>query len=162
MTTPISAQVVQKLGNNPGIVNENAVLELESNTKGFLLPRMSNIERDAIEKPTEGLIVWCLDCSPSRESEISIWINREWKGLLISDLASNSIFLGNGNGKAAAVAVNGDVTINGDGTTAIGTNKVFSSMIYDGTIIANDIASDAVNTSKILASNVTYAKIQNV
>ncbi len=157
-----SAQIAQKFGDNSYTISDNAILELESTTKGFLLPRMNSKEREAIRNPTEGLIIWCTDCSPTNESEISIWINREWKGLLISDLASNSIFLGNGSGKASAVAVNGDVTINGDGTTAIGANKVFSSMIYDGTIIAADIASDAVNTSKILASNVTYAKIQNV
>ena len=161
-TTTISAQIVQKLGANSGNIDVNAALEIESTTKGFLLPRMSNIERDAIEKPTEGLMIWCLDCSPTGESEISIWINKEWKGLLISDLEPNNLFIGNGDGKATAVAVNGDVTINGDGTTTIGANKVVSSMIYDGTIIADDIASNAITTLKLLASNVTYAKIQNV
>jgi len=161
-TTTIAAQTVQKLGTNSGIIDTNAVLELESTNKGFLLPRMSNIERDAIEKPTEGLMVWCLDCSPSRESEISIWINKEWKGILISDLAQNNLFIGNSSGKATAVAVNGDVTINGNGTTTIGANKVISSMIYDGTIVADDIASNAITTPKLLASNVTYAKIQNI
>jgi hypothetical protein len=161
-TTTISAQIVQKLGANSGNIDVNAALEIESTTKGFLLPRMNNEERNAIKEPTEGLMVWCLDCSPSRESEISIWINKEWKGLLISDLEPNNLFIGNGDGKATAVAVNGDVTINGDGTTTIGANKVVSSMIYDGTIIADDIASNAITTLKLLASNVTYAKIQNV
>jgi hypothetical protein len=161
-TTTISAQIVQKLGANSGNIDVNAALEIESTTKGFLLPRMSNIERDAIEKPTEGLMIWCLDCSPTGESEISIWINKEWKGLLISDLEPNNLFIGNGDGKATAIAVNGDVTINGDGTTTIGANKVVSSMIYDGTIIADDIASNAITTLKLLASNVTYTKIQNV
>ena len=162
ITTTISAQIVQKLGVNAGNIDVNAALEIESTTKGFLLPRMNNEERNAIKEPTEGLMVWCLDCSPSRESEISIWINKEWKGLLISDLAPNNLFIGNSSGKATAVAVNGDVTINGDGTTAIGANKVVSSMIYDGTIVADDIASNAITTTKLLASNVTYAKIQNV
>jgi hypothetical protein len=35
-------------------------------------------------------------------------------------------------------------------------------MIYDGTIVADDIASNAITTPKLLASNVTYAKIQNI
>lgn len=124
LTNPISAQVVQKLGKNPGIISENAVLELESNTKGFLLPRMNNEERNAIKEPTEGLTVWCLDCSPSRESEISIWINKEWKGLLISDLAPTNLFIGNGDGKATAVAVTGDISIDGVGVTSITPNAV--------------------------------------
>lgn len=124
LINPISAQVVQKLGNNPGIINENSVLELESNTKGFLLPRMNNEERNAIKEPTEGLMIWCLDCSPSRESEISIWINKEWKGLLISDLAPTNLFIGNGDGKATAVAVTGDISIDGGGATSITPNAV--------------------------------------
>jgi len=123
-TTTISAQTVQKLGVNSGNIDVNAALEIESTTKGFLLPRMSNIERDAIEKPTEGLMIWCLDCSPSRESEISIWINKEWKGLLISDLAPTNLFIGNGDGKATAVAVTGDISIDGVGVTSITPNAV--------------------------------------
>jgi hypothetical protein len=124
LTISISAQVVQKLGTNSGIINENAVLELESKSKGFLLPRMNNEERNAIKEPTEGLMVWCSDCSPSREPEISIWMTKEWKGLLISDLTSTHLFLGNGDGKAIATAMNGDLTIDGAGTTIISPNAV--------------------------------------
>jgi hypothetical protein len=124
LTISISAQVVQKLGTNSGIINENAVLELESTTKGFLLPRMNNEERNAIKEPTEGLMIWCSDCSPSREPEISIWMTKEWKGLLISDLTSTHLFLGNGDGKAIATAMNGDLTIDGAGTTIISPNAV--------------------------------------
>lgn len=124
ITTTISAQIVQKLGVNVGNIDVNAALEIESTTKGFLLPRMNNEERNAIKEPTEGLMVWCLDCSPSRESEISIWINNEWKGLLISDLAPTNLFIGNGNGKANAVAVTGDISIDGAGATSITQNAV--------------------------------------
>lgn len=124
LTNPISAQVVQKLGKNTGIISENAVLELESNTKGFLLPRMNNEERNAIKEPTEGLMVWCLDCSPSRESEISIWVATEWKGLLTNNLPATNIFLGNGDGKATAIAVTGDISIDGVGFTSITPNSV--------------------------------------
>jgi hypothetical protein len=132
VTITVSAQVVQKLGINSGIINENAVLELESTNKGFLLPRMNNEERNAIKEPPEGLMVWCLDCSPTGASEISIWMtkewkgerNSEWKGVLISDLPSTNIFLGNDNGKATAMTVSGDMTIDGAGTTIIAPNAV--------------------------------------
>jgi len=50
-----SAQV--KMGNNPAVVNPSAALELESNTKGFLLPRMTQTNRAAIVSPPEGLLV---------------------------------------------------------------------------------------------------------
>lgn len=139
-TATIAAQTVQKLGTNSGIIDTNAVLELESTNKGFLLPRMNNEERNAIKEPTEGLMVWCSDCSPSREPEISIWMTREWKGLLISNLPSTHLFLGNGDGKAIATAMNGDITIDGVGTTTIAPNAVTYAKIQN------------VNPNKILGN----------
>ena len=47
------------------------------------------------------------------------------------------------------------------GVTAIGTGKVTSLKILDGTIAVTDIANDAVETSKIKDANVTTAKIAN-
>ena len=41
---------------------DNAILRLSSNKKGLLLPRMTQVERDAISNPEEGMIVWCLNC----------------------------------------------------------------------------------------------------
>lgn len=146
-TATIAAQTVQKLGTNSGIIDTNAILELESANKGFLLPRMNNEERNAIKEPTEGLMVWCSDCSPSREPEISIWMTKEWKGLLISNLPSTHLFLGNGDGKAIATAMNGDITIDGVGTTTIAPNAVSYAKIQN------------VNPNKILGRINTSAGI---
>jgi hypothetical protein len=146
-TATIAAQTVQKLGTNSGIIDTNAILELESTNKGFLLPRMNNEERNAIKEPTEGLMVWCSDCSPSREPEISIWMTKEWKGLLISNLPSNHLYLGNGDGKAIATAMNGDITIDGVGTTTIAPNAVTYNKIQN------------VNPNKILGRINTSAGI---
>jgi hypothetical protein len=41
----------------------SAALEIESTTKGFLLPRMTLVQINAIATPAEGLMVYCLDCS---------------------------------------------------------------------------------------------------
>lgn len=158
----VSAQLMQKFGDNSNIINDKAVLEIESTTKGFLLPRMTKAQRDLINNPPEGLMLWCMDCSLSNGSEIVVWVKDSWTRLLISNLGENNILLGNADGKATAVTFSGDVTINNIGVSAIGTNRVISSMINDGTIIAADIASDAVITNKILAANVNYSKIQNV
>lgn len=54
--TKIQAQV--KIGNNPTIINSSAVLELESTNKGFLLPRLETNQRDAIESPAKGLVIY--------------------------------------------------------------------------------------------------------
>jgi hypothetical protein len=42
----------------------SSVLDLTSMTKGFLPPRMTQIQRNAIVSPVRGLQVYCLDCVP--------------------------------------------------------------------------------------------------
>jgi hypothetical protein len=39
-------------------INQSAILELHSQNKGFLPPRMNNSERDAIENPTDGMVIY--------------------------------------------------------------------------------------------------------
>ncbi|AWH86076.1 hypothetical protein HYN59_13565 [Flavobacterium album] len=51
-----TAQV--KVGDNPTAVNASAVLETESTTKGFLPPRMTTAQRDAISNPAKGLMIY--------------------------------------------------------------------------------------------------------
>ncbi|MFY0602727.1 MAG: hypothetical protein JXQ93_02175, partial [Flavobacteriaceae bacterium] len=43
--------------------NASSALDVESTTKGFLPPRMTNAQINAISSPAEGLIVYCTDCS---------------------------------------------------------------------------------------------------
>ncbi len=42
----------------------SAILDVSSNSKGFLLPRLYQHQRNAIENPAEGLMVFCKDCCP--------------------------------------------------------------------------------------------------
>lgn len=51
-----SAQV--KVGSNPTTINPSAVLEVESTNKGFLPPRLTTAQRDAIANPAVGLIIF--------------------------------------------------------------------------------------------------------
>jgi len=43
----------------------SAALDVTSTTKGFLPPRMTKAQMDAIA-PTEGLVVYCTDCTPQK------------------------------------------------------------------------------------------------
>ncbi len=42
----------------------SAVLDVSSVTKGFLPPRMTETQMNAISSPVEGLFVYCTDCTP--------------------------------------------------------------------------------------------------
>ena len=52
-----------KLGNNPETIDPAALLELESSTKGLLLPRMTSAQRDALPMQTSpvGLLIYNTD-----------------------------------------------------------------------------------------------------
>jgi hypothetical protein len=138
----VSAQIMQKFGDNSNSINDKAVVEIESTSKGFLLPRMTKVQRDLINNPPEGLMLWCTNCSNSNGSEIVVWVKDSWTSLLISNLVEKNILLGNADGKATSVPLSGDLTIDNNGLSAIVNN--------------------AITTDKILESNVTYSKIQNV
>ena len=43
-------------------LDTSAVLDVNSTTQGFLPPRMTKAQRNAIYSPAAGLIVWCTDC----------------------------------------------------------------------------------------------------
>ena len=45
--------------------NSSAVLDLTSTTKGFLPPRLTQVQMNAIPTPANGLIVFCTDCTPT-------------------------------------------------------------------------------------------------
>ena len=56
----------------------SAVLEASSTTQGFLPPRMTRAQRNAIDTPAAGLIVWCTNCGSSGELQINngtTWTN---------------------------------------------------------------------------------------
>lgn len=59
----LSAQV--KVGDNPTTVHSSAMLQVDSSTKGFLPPRMTNAQMTAIASPANGLMVYCTNCSPA-------------------------------------------------------------------------------------------------
>ena len=51
-------------------LDTSAVLDVVSTTQGFLPPRMTEAQRDAIHLPAAGLILWCTDCGSNGEIQV--------------------------------------------------------------------------------------------
>jgi uncharacterized protein (TIGR02145 family) len=64
-----------KVGNNPTSINASAALEIESITKGFLLPRMTTAQRNAISSPAEGLKIYNTESKCEEYFNGTGWLN---------------------------------------------------------------------------------------
>tara|TARA_B110000259_G_scaffold132225_1_gene149164 strand:+ start:68 stop:847 length:780 start_codon:yes stop_codon:yes gene_type:complete len=142
----VSSSVYGQRGIGTNTPDTSAILELASTSKGFLPPRMTASQRDAIATPGLGLIIFCTDCAYG-EGELQIKFSSAWKSLTsgnvndqtISDLAIGDTFQGgvvfyldgSGRGLIAAFSDQSDglqwyngsnVTTNATGT-AIGTGS---------------------------------------
>lgn len=75
-TSISSAQVVQKIGTNPYVINSKTVLELESTTKGFLPPRLSITQQNALGTSLpQGLLIYVID---GAHEGIQLWDGFKW------------------------------------------------------------------------------------
>jgi len=71
--TKVSAQV----GIGTSTPDASAALEITSTNQGFLPPRMTAAQRDAISNPAEGLVVYCTDCG--LDGELLVYSGNHFK-----------------------------------------------------------------------------------
>jgi hypothetical protein len=57
----------------------SASLDLSSGTKGFLPPRMTGAQRDAIVSPANGLVIYCIDCGGG---QLNIYSSTSWTNMI--------------------------------------------------------------------------------
>jgi uncharacterized protein (TIGR02145 family) len=69
------------IGIGTDIPNASAVLDVSSNSRGFLPPRMTKVQRDAIATPAEGLMISCTDCTVEGLHQ---YINGSWQAIVTS------------------------------------------------------------------------------
>ncbi len=72
--------------------NPSAILDVKSTAKGFLLPRMTTAERDAISNPAEGLMIFNMDLMALEVFGGSLWTNVRGEfvcGDLVPDVDGN-------------------------------------------------------------------------
>lgn len=56
-----TAQAQLKVGNNPTVIHSAAAIEVESTTKGVLLPRMNTAQQNALNSPPDGMMLFNTD-----------------------------------------------------------------------------------------------------
>jgi hypothetical protein len=152
--------------------DKSAILEVSSTTQGFLPPRMTNAQFNAITSPAEGLVVYCLDCNSKglRVFNGQSWANMVGDQVPVNTLTSNithtpSTF---GNGSSVTFSItNGswsgsptsftyqwfknDVPITGQ-TSANYTNTSISIGNYFCLVTAiNSVGSSTSNKSNIIS-----------
>lgn len=65
----------QNLGIGTTTPNNSAKVDISSTNKGFLPPRMSFAQRNAIPNPATGLVIWCSDCREMQVYDGYLWKN---------------------------------------------------------------------------------------
>jgi uncharacterized protein (TIGR02145 family) len=83
--------IAQSVGIGTTTPNPSAKLEVKSNNSGFLPPRMTLTERDAIPNPAQGLMVYCTDCVLG--GELSIYNGTNWTSISMDQSGQNTASL---------------------------------------------------------------------
>ena len=110
-----SNSVFSQVGIGTITPNASAELDVTSTTKGFLPPRMTQAQRNAIGSPVAGLQIWCIDCVGT--GELQVFNGTMWTNLI------------GGITGAVSTITCGSATNNGtltSGTVASGVNSVIS------------------------------------
>ena len=88
----------------------SAKLYVSSTTQGFLPPRMSEAQRNAIANPANGLVIYCIDCG-SGQLNVYNYGSTSWTNMIggaaaaVTPLAIGQSY---GGGKIAYILVSGD------------------------------------------------------
>jgi hypothetical protein len=87
--------VGQSMGIGTTTPDPSAILELKDSAKGFLPPRLKYPQRNAIQNPATGLIIWCTDCGEYGELEVyngNTWTN--WVGGTTQPYYPDTLYIG--------------------------------------------------------------------
>lgn len=137
MVTASFAQNVG-IGGTPFTPSDDAILELRSTTSGFLLPKMTEAQKNAIVGPTEGVIVYQTNFTKGFE----YWDGTAWVPLGYDNLGDhtattnvllNDNWLSNDGG-------NEGIRITNDGNVGVGTSSPGAKLEVNGSARITNLA----------------------
>lgn len=151
LTASLSMQAQVKIGNNPGSINQNSILELESASKGFLPPRVTINDLHSVSPLTgtvpEGMTVYSI--GGSVPDGYYTWNRASWLYTATSEnLRSNHVLVKSSTDFPTAVGgvitlasnttyeINGSISLSNkidlNGCTIIGRDNLNDQLIYTG------------------------------
>ncbi|MBZ0241744.1 MAG: fibrobacter succinogenes major paralogous domain-containing protein [Bacteroidales bacterium] len=142
-TASLMAQVA--INDDNSDPNASAILDLKSSNKGFLPPRMSQAEMNAIVSPTIGLVVYCTDCSPA-----GLYVNQTEgvAGFVSASAAANNPVATSGAYGSTFSIDNGDPLYEpfSDNTTCADKliSAGYTSLTCNGTVVTGNAVYDVV------------------
>jgi len=89
-----ASALAQNVGIGTTTPNASAQLDISSNTKGILIPRMTEAEKNAIISPVQGLMVFNTSTNSFQYYNSSVWINISNSGIISG--AANKVAKFNG------------------------------------------------------------------
>ena len=164
----VNAQTVNKFGSNPMTISSNAVLELESSTKGLLAPRMTLVQRNAMTLTAAsdaGMLIFQTDATTTTNAAVAGTIIEptgfyQWSGTRWVNLtnATNAV-AGNIRVGVAYTPSGGTAYVASQEMTLAGDGVAIDPLLKTVTISANGAAVStfaATNSTLTAANNAVY------
>jgi uncharacterized protein (TIGR02145 family) len=85
----------QRIGIGTQLPDTSAILEVQSINAGFLPPRMTMSQRNAISNPAPGLMIYCTDCGNNETGEMNYYNGKVWASMNMANTNSNITSLPN-------------------------------------------------------------------
>lgn len=92
----VTATTIAQVGIGTTNPAASAQLDISSNNKGLLPPRITKVARDGIVSPVAGLMIWCNDCGDF--GQIQVYNGIDWTNMLGGVPAGLAIGDGYGGG----------------------------------------------------------------
>ena len=139
-----------KVGENPNNVNNSALFEMESTSKGFLPPRMTTAQRDAIQNPALGLRVF-----NTTTSCVEVFYGTFWQSIHCgcSIAPSNLTFTDNG---PITYCLNQSIAINSSATQGGNPGLYAVSPVLPAGLFLNSTSGQITGTPTSISSATDY------